>query len=147
MRGGAGIGGDLYVGRDIYGLGEITAYYGATSDRRLKTNIGSINNGLAKVLTLDGIVYNWNELANKDLNVKEAGVIAQQIQAVLPEAISITMVKDDETNTEYLGVSYTDVIPLLVASIKELKTLVDAQSALITGQAAEIVALKAKVGL
>ena len=62
------------------------------------------------------------------------------MQAVLPEAISTTMVKDDETNTEYLGVSYTDVIPLLVASIKELKTIVDAQ-------ATEITALKAKVGI
>ena len=74
-------------------------------------------------------------------------LIAQDVQAVLPEAISTTRVKDDETNTEYLGVSYTDVIPLLVASIKELKAEFDAQSALITTQAAEIVALKAKVGL
>ena len=63
-------------------------------------------------------------------------LIAQDVQAVLPEAISTTMVKDD--NTEYLGVAYNDVIPLLVASIQELKTIVDAQ-------AAEIAELKAKV--
>ena len=118
VRGGAGIGGDLYVGRDIYGLGEITAYYGATSDRRLKTNIGSINNGLAKVLTLDGIVYNWNELANKDLNVKEAGVIAQQIQAVLPEAVV-------EREDGYLTVKYDRIIPLLIEAIKELSAEVE----------------------
>jgi hypothetical protein len=118
VRGGVGIGGDLYVGRDIYGLGEITAYYGATSDRRLKTNIGSINNGLAKVLTLDGIVYNWNELADKDLNVKEAGVIAQQIQAVLPEAVV-------EREDGYLTVKYERIIPLLIEAIKELSAEVD----------------------
>jgi len=119
VRGGAGIGGDLYVGKDIYGLGEITAYYGATSDRRLKTNIGNINNGLAKVLTLDGIVYNWNELADKDLNVKEAGVIAQQIQAVLPEAVV-------EREDGYLTVKYERIIPLLIEAIKELSAEVDA---------------------
>jgi hypothetical protein len=118
VRGGVGIGGDLYVGKDIYGLGEITAYYGATSDRRLKTNIGSINNGLAKVLTLDGIVYNWNELADKDLNVKEAGVIAQQIQAVLPEAVV-------EREDGYLTVKYERIIPLLIEAIKELSAEVD----------------------
>jgi hypothetical protein len=118
VHGGVGIGGDLYVGRDIYGLGEITAYYGATSDRRLKTNIGSINNGLAKVLTLDGIVYNWNELANKDLDVKEVGVIAQQIQAVLPEAVV-------EREDGYLTVKYERIIPLLIEAIKELSAEVE----------------------
>jgi hypothetical protein len=118
VYGGVGIGGDLYVGRDIYGLGEITAYYGATSDRRLKTNIGSINNGLAKVLTLDGIVYNWNELANKDLDVKEVGVIAQQIQAVLPEAVV-------EREDGYLTVKYERIIPLLIEAIKELSAEVE----------------------
>ena len=119
VHGGVGIGGDLYVGRDIYGLGEITAYYGATSDSRLKTNVASINNGLAKVLTLDGIIYNWNELANKDLNIKEAGVIAQQIQTVLPEAVV-------EREDGYLTVKYERIIPLLIEAIKDLSAEVDA---------------------
>jgi hypothetical protein len=119
VHGGVGIGGDLYVGRDIYGLGEITAYYGATSDSRLKTNVASIHNGLAKVLTLDGIIYNWNELANKDLNIKEAGVIAQQIQTVLPEAVV-------EREDGYLTVKYERIIPLLIEAIKDLSAEVDA---------------------
>ena len=118
VRGGAAVGLDFYVGGDIYGLKEITAYYGATSDRRLKTNVVSIDKGLAKVLTLDGIIYNWNELANKDVNLKEAGVIAQQIQAVLPEAVV-------EREDGYLTVKYERIIPLLIEAIKELSAEVE----------------------
>ena len=77
-------------------------------------------------------------------------MIAQSVEKVVPEAIDKVKnpnYKETGDDTEYLTVRYTELIPLMVASIKELKTLVDAQSALITGQAAEIVALKAKVGL
>ncbi len=56
------------------------------------------------------------------------------------------LVADDEMDG-LLRITETKMIPALVKAIQELKALVDAQSALITGQAAEIVALKAKVGL
>jgi hypothetical protein len=119
VRGGAGIGGDLYVGGQIYGLSEITAYYGSPSDSRLKTNIVNIDNGLAKVLMLDGVIYNWNELAiNKDLTTKEVGVIAQQIRDVLPEAVV-------EKEDGYLTVKYERIIPLLIEAIKELSAEVE----------------------
>ena len=52
-------------------------------------------------------------------------LIAQDVQKVLPEAISKSTIKDDPSETEYLGVSYTEVIPLLVSAIKELKAEVD----------------------
>ena len=114
VRGGAGIAGDLYVGGQIYGLNEITAYYGTPSDIRLKTNVTNIDDSLAKVLTLDGIIYNWNELAlNRDQNIREAGVVAQQIQKVLPEAVV-------EKEDGYLTVKYDRIIPLLIEAIKEL---------------------------
>ena len=114
----------------------------SASDERVKGIIEPITDGLNKVNSLRSVIGKYK--TDKE-GTRRSFLIAQDVQAVLPEAISTTMIKDDDT--EYLGVAYTDVIPLLVASIKELKTLVDAQSALITGQAAEIVALKAKVGL
>jgi hypothetical protein len=46
---------------------------------------------------------------------------------VLPEAVSTSTQKDSDT--EYLGVAYSDVIPLLVAAIKELKAEFDAYKA------------------
>ena len=65
---------------------------------------------------------------------KEVGVSAQQVQAVLPEAITEGRnSKDDET--EYLQLAYTEVIPLLVAAIKE-------QQAIITQLQADVTSLK-----
>ena len=55
-------------------------------------------------------------------------LIAQDVEAVLPEAVSRTTLKDDESGTEYLGVSYTETIPLLVAAIQELNAKVEAQA-------------------
>ena len=102
---------------EIRATGDITAAY--TSDNRLKTNIEIIPNALEKVYSLDGVTFNWNELAEgKDTTEREAGVIAQQIQSVLPEAI---MTRD----TGYLAVRYEKLIPLLIEAIKELKAEVD----------------------
>ena len=117
--GGVGIKGDLWVGGNITSHKEITAFYGSTSDARLKTNITTIDNGLAKVLSLSGITYDWNELAGaRNSGLREAGVIAQEIQNVLPEAV---IEKDDG----YLTVKYDRIIPLLIQAIKELSNEVE----------------------
>jgi hypothetical protein len=119
VRGGAGIGGDLYVGGQIFGLSEITAYYGSPSDIRLKANVTNIHDGLAKVLTLNGITYNWNELAtNQNKESRESGIIAQELLKVLPEAV---VEKDDG----FLTVKYDRIIPLLIEAIKELSIEVE----------------------
>jgi len=119
VRGGAGIGGDLYVGGQIFGLQEITAYYGSPSDIRLKANVTNIHDGLAKVLTLNGITYNWNDLAtNQNKESRESGIIAQELLKVLPEAV---VEKDDG----FLTVKYDRIIPLLIEAIKELSIEVE----------------------
>jgi hypothetical protein len=88
--------------------------YNITSDRRLKTNIEPITNALDKVNTLDGVTYNWNELAeNKDITIREAGLIAQQVAEVLPE---VATTRDNG----YMAIKYDRIIPLLVEAIKEL---------------------------
>jgi len=97
------------------------------SDLRLKNVTGEIQNGLSKVLTLRAAEFTWKSDAT---NKPQVGLIAQEVQQVLPEAVnSNAYIHNDET--EYLGVNYTEVIPLLVAAIKELS--------------AEVTALKAKV--
>ena len=119
VKGGAAIGLDFYVGGDIYGLKEITAYYGATSDARLKTDIKNIDNGLAKVIELSGVTYDWNELAgNKFGGPREVGVLAQEVQRVLPEAVV-------EKEDGYLTVKYDRIIPLLIEAIKELSSEIE----------------------
>jgi hypothetical protein len=108
----------------------------SNSDERLKENLVDITNGLSKVCSLRSVIGNFIADETKK---KTPFLIAQDVQTVLPEAVTTSTLKDDETNTEYLGIAYTEVIPLLVASIKELNAKVDAQAATIT-------ALQAKVG-
>ena len=70
-------------------------------------------------MLLDGITYNWNDLAtDKDRNVREPGVIAQQVQEALPEAVTTR-------DNGYLAVRYERIIPLLIQAIKELNIKVN----------------------
>ena len=86
----------------------------SASDERLKENLVPIENGLTKVCSLRSVTGNF--IADEE-KTKRPFLIAQDVQAVLPEAVSIT------PSGEYLGISYSEVIPLLVASIKELKAI------------------------
>lgn len=111
----------LYVlngsGVGVYLTNGATAWT-ASSDERLKTDLKPIENGLDKVNSLRSVTGRFK---TDEENVSRSFLIAQDVQAVLPEAIS-------ETPDGYLGVQYTDVIPLLVASIKELKAIIDLQA-------------------
>jgi hypothetical protein len=86
----------------------------SASDERLKNVTGEIKNGLSKVCSLRAAEYTWK--ADKN-NKPQVGLIAQDVQKVLPEVIS-----EVDGN---LGVQYTEVIPLLVAAIKEQQTIIN----------------------
>jgi hypothetical protein len=103
---------NLYVNGGINATGDVTAFY--SSDERLKTNVLPITDALTKTMKLNGVTFNWNSLAEgKDLAVREPGVIAQQVQDVLPEAVALR-------DNGYLGVRYEKIVPLLIEAIKEL---------------------------
>jgi len=104
---------------EIRATNNITAYY---SDDRLKTKLGLITDALAKLKTLSGFYYEANETAQAlgyDV-IKEVGVSAQQVQAVLPEVVVPAPIDD-----KYLTVRYEKIIPLLIEAIKELSDEVD----------------------
>jgi hypothetical protein len=110
VAGGAGIAGALYVNGAISSNGDVIAY--ASSDARLKTNVKRITNALAKVEKINGVTFDWlNPTA--DQTRTEAGVIAQEIQEVLPEVVTT---REDGM----LAVRYERIISLLIESIKEL---------------------------
>lgn len=96
--------GNLYVRGDIY------AFY--TSDERLKDNIVRIPSALDKVVSLSGNIFEWNEKSGK--SGEDVGVIAQEVQRVLPQAVI-------QRDTGYLAVGYEKLIPLLIEAVKELK--------------------------
>jgi len=104
---------------EIRATNNITAYY---SDDRLKTKLGNIENALEKVLTLNGFYHEANETAQAlgyD-KVREVGVSAQEVNAVLPEVVAPAPI-----DPQYMTVRYERMIPLLIEAIKELKAEVD----------------------
>ena len=94
--------------------GNVTAY-GSASDIKLKENVEVIPNALEKVKELKGVNFNYK----KD-GKRSTGLIAQDLQKVLPEAVYTT--NDIETKEEQLAINYGLVIGLLVEAIKELES-------------------------
>ena len=107
--------------RQIVCDGNIVAF---NSDIRLKTAIQPIENAVAKTLKLNGFTYEHNEVAEsigyKLDGERFAGVSAQDVQSVLPEAV-----KPAPADPNYLTVQYEKIVPLLIEAIKELKAEID----------------------
>ena len=99
----------------------------ASSDERKKDIIEPITDAIDKVSTLRAVIGKYK---TDEEGTRRSFLIAQDVLAVLPEAV-------DATNPDDLGVQYTEVIPLLVAAIKE-------QQALITSLTARLELLEAK---
>jgi hypothetical protein len=93
---------------------DITAFW--SSDERLKDNITPIDDPLAKVLSISGNTFDWNDNSNKSGH--DVGLIAQEIEKVLPEAVTTR-------DNGYLAVDYHKVVPLLVEAIKEISSKVE----------------------
>ena len=115
-------------GTELRVLGDVVAN---TSDKRLKTNIINIDSPLEKLSKINGVYFNWNETAKeinqKDTNKREVGFIAQEVQEVMPEIISlapfdtIEHTNQSKSGENYLTIQYEKMVPLLVECIKELK--------------------------
>ena len=102
---------ELKVEGDIAASGDIVAFN--TSDERLKNNIQPIQNALDKVNTLGGYTFDWNEELQKARKGHDIGVIAQEVQSVLPEIVV-------QRENGYLAVDYEKLVPVLIEAIKEL---------------------------
>lgn len=99
-----------------------------TSDSRTKKNKQAITNALGKILILNGITFEWDKNIVPFMNrTTDVGVIAQEVQAVLPDAVTLAPFDIDEqtglskSGENYLTVYYEKLIPLLIEGIKELK--------------------------
>ena len=109
------------IGRDAT-TGEIRA---TTSDQRLKTNIQTITSSLNIVNSLHGVTFNWT--SENDLEFKigpeqsgiQIGLIAQEVEQVLPEVVKPNGVKD------YKTVEYDKIVAVLIEAIKEQQQQID----------------------
>jgi len=121
LRSGDTMTGSLNVQGSIVASGDITAF-GAVSDERLKTNVLTIDNALARVLAIDGVTFAWNDAAAAiEKTGADVGVLAQQVESVFPEVV---VTRDNG----YKAVYYEKLVPLLIEAIKELNNKVDALS-------------------
>jgi len=124
-----GYAGTLSVTGDIRATQDVVAFY---SDKRLKIISGNISNALEKVNKINGVLYKNNETAHQfgftDTDNK-VGLIAQEVQEVLPESVKLAPFDNDGNNNSisgnrYLTIQYDKVVPLLVEAIKELSSKV-----------------------
>lgn len=112
--------------------GNITAY---SSDERLKNNIVAISDPIEKLKSIGGYSYTWNEEASAAVGFTpeskdEHGVIAQEIQKVIPDAVTSAPFDTDEdgnskSGEDYLTVRYERIVPLLIEAIKDQQAQID----------------------
>jgi hypothetical protein len=117
---------------NIVAAGNVTAY---ASDERLKTNIEPIKNAIKIVSEMTGVFYDWKDEVEElgftpDSKEDNVGVIAQEIQKVLPQVVKpapFDRIRNKETGwkdvsksgEEYLTVDYDKIVPVLIEAIKE----------------------------
>jgi hypothetical protein len=99
----------------LYTNGDVVAY--ASSDRALKDNLKLIENAIDKVNQIGGYTFEWND-KQQVYTGTDIGVIAQEIEAILPEIVTTR-------ENGYKAVKYEKLIPVLIEAIKELKILID----------------------
>ena len=120
-----GAGFKLDVEGDIRGTRVFAQGVELTSDARFKTNLQAITDALSIVRKLQGVSYDWNREAFPDRGFSprpQIGVIAQEVEKVLPELVS--------TDAQgFKSVNYTGFIPVLIEGLKQQDTRLDAQDA------------------
>ncbi len=85
----------------------------ATSDVRLKSNIETINGALDKVKAMRGVYFDKNDK-------RSVGVIAQEMQEVMPEVVAT-----DDTEDKHLSVAYGNLVGVLIEAVKELSDKIE----------------------
>ena len=104
---------------DFHADGDVIAFSTTiSSDINLKENIQVVPNALDKVEALNGVTFDW-----KRDGTPSAGVIAQEVQGVLPQAVKeVTPVAGGDS---HLSVNYHALTSILIEAIKELKAEVE----------------------
>ena len=97
----------LHVNGSVAGVGA----YNALSDIRYKKDVQSLAHSLAKILAIRGVTYKWID-EDKYGNQTQIGVIAQEIEKIVPEVVTTG-------GDGVKRVKYTDLIPLVIEAMQE----------------------------
>ena len=102
-------------------LSQSATSWTSNSDERLKNINGNIENAVDKLMTLRTVNFSWKNDENQKENL---GLIAQDVEKVFPQVIDSNTLtnlgdSDDFDKTEYLGVRYQELVPVLIKAIQE----------------------------
>lgn len=118
--------GDFTAGAEVVRINGNLEYTGTiadVSDTRLKKNIVLIPDAIDKISSMRGVFFDWNLDENPGFvleNRRQVGVIAQEVEKVLPELVIL--------NKEgYKMVDYTKLTPVLIEAVKEQQKQIEAQ--------------------
>jgi exonuclease VII small subunit len=109
--------GTSYIYGDLRVSGAVYSNNVQLSDIRLKENISPLADSLTTISKLRGVYFSWKDQDEDNLhydNKRHVGLIAQEVQAAIPEVV------DNIYDGRYLGVRYYELIPLIINAIKEL---------------------------
>ena len=104
----------LVVQGVINATGDITAYY--SSDERLKDNVTPIESAIDKINQIGGYEFDWN--SDSEHSGHDVGVIAQEIEKVLPEVVTTR-------ENGFKAVRYEKIVALLIQALKEQQSQID----------------------
>jgi hypothetical protein len=124
----------VYVANQIAATGDVTAFY---SDERLKEKVGTIDNALEAVQSIETFLYKHNDIAREhgyDDDKVHAGVSAQSVERVLPEIVDLApfdyeTLEDgtviSKSGEDYKTVKYEKLTVLLIEAVKEQQTQIN----------------------
>jgi len=111
------------------------------SDARIKENVRAYTKGLDAIAAINPVIYDYNGTAGFEKIKDNIGVIAQQIQEIVPEGVSSFMAKlneSDEQETELYNFNSHSLTYILINAVKELKAIVESQAAEIAAAKQEL---------
>ncbi|MES2798700.1 MAG: tail fiber domain-containing protein [Bacteroidota bacterium] len=133
--------GNAYDGTALRARIDGAGQYFQVSDANAKHNIVKMTNTLDKLVLLNGYTYTYNllpgEIEKNSPKLSGAGVLAQEVEKILPEAVS-------NQNGNYM-VNYSAFVPFFIESIKEQQVLIDQQSKLIQEQQLMLLEMKKEI--
>ncbi|MFH0846183.1 MAG: tail fiber domain-containing protein [Patescibacteria group bacterium] len=109
---------DLTGNNYLYNVYAYNFYY--SSDRSLKKNINKLSNSLEKIKQLEGVSFDWKEVA-EGMKKGNIGLIAQDVEKVFPELVTT----NDESGLK--SVEYANLVAPIIEAIKEQQQQIDQQ--------------------
>ena len=114
----------------VYAANDVVAFY-SFSDKRLKTDIKPTTDNLEKILKLKPIEYRWKD-GGRD-GKKEIGLIAQEVEKIVPEVVRENNRLSDDDETLYKQVDYEHLVSTLIGAVQEQQKQINELKSIING--------------